>query len=289
MNQRSRLLTFVQTAALTALLGLVGPLSPAAAYQPPGPLPGEGVIPGDRVEAAAAGEARLLPPGVLRTVVPEVRPDETYSRHDIFELLAVDEGFDWARDVRFSHPVWCLEFSYKAVRFIDVDVAAVDGGIDRKRVWYLVYRVRNLGDEPVPFVPIFELESFDVGRIYPDRFIATALPAIEARERIGVTLHDTVAISGELPPSGEDDEGLWGVAMWTDVDPRTDTFAIRVQGLSNSYQWRDDPDGPDGPVRRFVRKVLQLNFWRPGDEFDDSEAAIRIGRPGELDYVWVYR
>ena len=54
-----------------------------------------------------------------------------------------------------------------------------------------------------------------------------------------------------------------------------------------------------GAGRSFVRKTLQLNFWRPGDELLQDEREIRYGVPvGKADlygvddgvaYRWVYR
>ena len=61
-----------------------------------------------------------------------------------------------------------------------------------------------------------------------------------------------------------------------------------------------NPKGdPPGTGRKFTRKTLQLNFWRPGDELDQSEREIRFGvAPGRAEfydspegvaYRWVYR
>jgi len=45
----------------------------------------------------------------------------------------------------FQHEVWCLEFAYKPPRQIDIDVPVAGGRMQRTRIWYLVYRVRNIG------------------------------------------------------------------------------------------------------------------------------------------------
>ena len=108
-----------------------------------------------------------------------------------------------------------------------------------------------------------------------------------------------------LPPgTGREDNRVWGVATWTDVDPRIDFFSVYVGGLTNAYRW-EDPAGaykagdPPGTGRQFTRKTLQLNFWRPGDEHLQDEKEIRFGvarGKGELydvsegvAYRWVYR
>ena len=87
--------------------------------------------------------------------------------------------------------------------------------------------------------------------------------------------------------------GVWGVATWTDVDPRIDFFSVFVGGLTNAYRWEDTPgayrpgDFP-GKGREFVRKMLQLNFWRPGDELLQSEREFRYGVPlGQAEEVEV--
>ena len=91
---------------------------------------------------------------------------------------------------------------------------------------------------------------------------------------------------------------------WVDIDPRIDFFSIFVGGLTNAYQWTDPPGAyktgdPPATGREFKRKTLQLNFWRPGDEFGQDETAIRYGvARGKANlydvfegvaYRWVYR
>ena len=68
------------------------------------------------VPADKAATYRRLAPGVLETVDPMRALDESVSRHDIVELLAVDQGFDWAKDIPFRHDVWVLEFKFKPMR-----------------------------------------------------------------------------------------------------------------------------------------------------------------------------
>ena len=84
------------------------------------------------------------------------------------------------------------------------------------------------------------------------------------------------------------------MATWTDMDPSMDRFSIFVRGLSNAYQWVDQPGGfkpgdPPGSGRKLTQKTLQLNFWRPGDAVYEHEAEIRYGIPGDVDYRWLYQ
>ena len=288
---------------------------------------------------------RKLAPGVLTTIAPNFTPEETVSTHDLIEvranpalewkpeyLAATDTLFGLAADVKFRRDIWSLEFAFKPLRMIEVDVPFPSGGKQRKLVWYLVYSVRNTGQVlkpvegkggiftaelgkggPVRFIPQFVLESQDrfatgerSSKAYLDRVIPAAVAAISQRETPGHKLLNTVEMSEQpIPVSGDRiDRRVWGVATWTDIDPRIDFLSVYVGGLTNAYQWEDIPgefkpgDSP-GKGRHFARKTLQLNFWRPGDEVEQSERELRYGVPiGKADlygvrdgvaYQWVYR
>jgi len=97
------------------------------------------------------------PPGLI-VVPPNIDYESVVSRADLTELLAVLPDPDpelqgevqfrpdiWAADVRLVRDVWCLEFSFKKVRIIDVDIPNTSGHFDKKKVWYMVYKVKNLG------------------------------------------------------------------------------------------------------------------------------------------------
>lgn len=93
--------------------------------------------------AGGPGAYRQLAPGVLKTVDPARRLAETFSRHDVVELLAFDPKFDWARDEPFRHDIWTLEFKFKPVRMIWVDVPQPSGNMQKQLIWYMVYSVTN--------------------------------------------------------------------------------------------------------------------------------------------------
>jgi hypothetical protein len=99
---------------------------------------------------AEGQELRQPAPGVMTTIRPFINYSETFQWSDIPEIVAEAEGeddqsFDWARNVYFSKEVWCLQFSFKPVRFIPVDFPNDEGKMDRKTVWYMVYSVTNTG------------------------------------------------------------------------------------------------------------------------------------------------
>ena len=98
-----------------------------------------------------AGNAPKEPaPGVMTTIRPFINYSETFQWSDIPEIAGAAEGeadhsFDWARNIYFSKEIWCLQFSFKPVRFMEVDFPNNQGKLDRKTVWYMVYSVTNTG------------------------------------------------------------------------------------------------------------------------------------------------
>jgi hypothetical protein len=103
---------------------------------------------------------RKLAPGVLQSVEPARQVEESFSRHDLTELLASerpDVKFDWAREVAFRHDVWTLQFEFKPVRMLQVDIPQPNGSMKRKLIWYMVYSVTNKGVEE----KIVEVKSLD--------------------------------------------------------------------------------------------------------------------------------
>jgi hypothetical protein len=257
---------------------------------------------------ALAAAPRDFAPGVVTTIPPDFEPAESVSTHDLVEIRAnPDAKWDpelmtvsrtlhgMSEGVKFRRDISCLEFSFKPLRLIEVDTAGADGRMERKLVWYMVYSVRNTGQVMRP-----------IEKSYLDRVIPAALRAIQAREARGRKLLDSTQMAEQVlePGDGRTDNRVWGVAMWTDVDPRIDFFSVFVSGLTNAYRWEDPAgayaagDAP-GKGRTFSRKTLKLNFWRPGDEHLQDEKEIRFGvarGKGDLydvsegvAYHWVYR
>lgn len=274
------------------------------------------------------GQFRAVAPGVEVTIAPDRQEEETFSTHDIIEIVQGIPGLEWkpklsaetrtlkqmATDTVFRRTVWCLEFTFKPVRMIWVDVPQASGKMQRKLIWYMVYHVRNTGghlkpvaqadgtyelekvNQDVRFFPHLVLESLEYKKAYLDRIIPVAIPAIQEKEDPNRKLYNTVEISSKLLGHSTDlvDKSAWGVATWEDVDPRIDFFSVYVQGLTNAYRWVDAPGGfkagdPPTTGRHLLQKTLMLNFWRPGDEFLEDRRTIRYGIPGKVDYSWVYR
>ena len=234
---------------------------------------------------------------------------------------------EMAKQVVLRREIHCLEFAFKPLRHMYVDVPVASGRTQRKLVWYMVYRVRYQGGDLRPaadeiggsklyqrmesvsydsrrFFPLVYLKDQISGKEYLDRIIPKAKPLIAAREQITAPLYNSVEISRKPIPLSADEQapGVWGVLTWVDVDPNIDFLSLYISGLTNAFE--QDGEGNDAPYRR---KVLQLNFFRPGDAMAQTEDLIRFGVPAysdadeqsyilgkynmleSLDYRWTYR
>jgi hypothetical protein len=208
-----------------------------------------------------------------------------------------------------------------------IDVPQPNGKMQRKLIYYMVYRVRYRGGDLRPaadkvagvpiytrveeihynsrrFFPLMVLGDNVTGKEYTDRILPAAKEKIAIREQITAPLYNSVEISRVAIPFTTDSEapGVWGVATWEDVDPNLDFISIDVFGLTNAFE--QDGEGPNAPYRR---KALQLNFYRPGDTMNQTADLIRFGVPAfenaeeqtyilkkygldeRLDYLWVFR
>jgi len=295
--------------------------------------------------------ARELAPGVLNIVAPDQNAEDTAVGPMELDFVAQNPEIAWSapdfqngspnfaspsetlvemgREVTLRHPIWALEFSFKPMRTIELDVPQKSGVLQRKLVWYLVYRLRYVGGDLLPetfddqagtgvpkppkevvfssvrFLPRFTLINTQTKTEQDSRIITSAVSAIAKRERIGKPLLDTFQIARReiLPTLGDEDRSVWGVALWTDIDPRTDFFIVQIKGLTNAYKMKLDGAGN----KSFQRKTLQIHFWRPGDTIAQAEDRIRLGVPAfidnssqshilkqfglekRLDYQWIYR
>ncbi|WP_425617070.1 hypothetical protein NA78x_000739 [Anatilimnocola sp. NA78] len=241
-------------------------------------------------------QTRRLAPGVVTTIPSTPNEVEMFSGpRPLAEIPIAIPGLDYkpnlspktdtvfeqAKASTLRRTIWNLEFAFKPMRMIEVDMPQANGKMQRKLVWYMVYRIRNLGGhwkpiakeedfrgtkhityskeltnivtifdketEDLRFFPHFVLESVEFNKQYLDRVIPAAMPVIKAREFPGDTkikLHDSQSIM-EVPigvSKPDADKAVWGVVTWEDVDPRIDYFSVYVQGLTNAYRY-EDPAG----------------------------------------------
>ena len=289
-------------------------------------------------------------PGVVTVIPPAPDPKETFDGPLTMKtFLEAHPELEWggtnfpenaphfdprsrtlvemAKQVVLRREIYCLEFSFKPLRHMQIDLPTPDGRTQRKLVWYMVYRVRYRGGDlrPVPdeiggkpvyqrieaigyqsrrFFPLFMMRDHVKGNEYLDRILPTAKENIALREQITTPLYNSVEISRIKIPRSSDENapGVWGLATWVDVDPNIDFLSLYVSGLTNAFQ--QDGEGDDAPYRR---KVLQLNFFRPGDTMAQTDDRIRFGVPSyedkdeqkyvlgrynlteRLDYRWDFR
>ena len=278
--------------------------------------------------SSGIGPFRNVVPGVEVTISPDRQEEETVTSREVIEIMRGIPGLDWkpkyepqtqtlrdmAKQTVFRREIWCLEFTFKPVRMLWVDVPQTSGKMQRKLIWYMIYHVKNTGgnlkpvkdsdgnytittsDRDVRFFPQFVLESTEYQKAYLDRIIPVAIAAIQRKEDPNRKLLNSVEMGTRPIPLSSElvDRSVWGVATWEEVDPRVDFFSVFVQGLTNAYHWVDAPEAfkpgdPPGKGRMLTQKTLMLNFWRPGDEYVEDRRIIRYGIPGQVDYRWVYR
>ncbi len=215
-----------------------------------------------------------------------------------------------AKQVQFARTLWQLEFAFKPMRMIDVDLPQPSGKMQRKRLWYMVYRVTNRGNylvadpkpqdagisyepkisnelppksPPIRFIPHFVIKANEQGKEYLDRDIPAAQKYIEKRETRGggTKLYSSTEISAiDLPISTPDeDRSVWGYVTWEDVDPKIDAFSVLVSGLTNAYRItaKATESTEIGASRKLSPRILQVNFWRPSDAKGGDESEFRVG------------
>lgn len=200
--------------------------------------------------------------------------------------------------------LWVMEAVFKPMRMVRMDLTdPLTGKKEKTLVWYLVYKCvlrpierPNSTTEFTPenaevtppgpplFVPEITLITNDNGqqKIYPNQILPEAELIINQRERR--QFKNAVDIIGELPPEtpadSKEENAIYGVCLWTGIDPGTDYFTVLFSGLTNGYK---NVEGPDGKTVT-LRKTLVQQYWRPGDEFGQQEQEFRPkGKP-----YWVY-
>lgn len=265
---------------------------------------------------ALAQSERKLAADALNIIRPSVEFGETFQGPVDLPLVVQHPELRWqpntapesdtllemSKKVVFRGPVHCLEFAFKPVRMIQVDVAT-STGTEKKVVWYLLYRVTYRGNDYIPtietdkfdnavygkpavgavksvrFLPNFILESKGLkSALNPgkeqrllDQVIPNAIARIAQEERVTPPLYDSLAMQQQRLEVGQ---SLWGVATWIDVDPNIDFFTVEVQGLTNAQRIE-----LQGDKLEYSHKSLVLNFFRPGDTVDVMADKIQYGVP----------
>ncbi|MDG1874632.1 MAG: hypothetical protein P8J27_12025 [Mariniblastus sp.] len=149
-------------------------------------------------------------------------------------------------------------------------------------------RDQPLAAKSKSFLPRFTLEGWVVSNAdaatenqkyrkvaYRDTINPAVLAQIQLSEDKNQRLLDSHQMSKAKIPQARNasDPGIWGVAIWEDVDPRIDYVSVYVKGLTNAFRLNQDSNG------KSKLKTLQLNFWRPGDAVGQDEDWVDFGIP----------
>ena len=261
---------------------------------------------------------RRLAAGVLKVVPSALNARDTFSLPTTMPELVAKPYQPKLRSIKetlhglsqrvvFFRDVWEYEFAFTGLRQANLG----HNGSTSQTVWYMVYRVRNLGKslsfEDVKknpefdhltkdlrknqstaeqnFLPRLTLEGWvfdDLDRqyskvAYSDEINPAFAREIQEREDPRIPLFDAVQLStASIQPAAADgaNSGLWGVAIWTGVNPKLDFVSVFVEGFTNAY--RIERNGDEINLKR---KNIQLNFWRRGDAVDEVTDQIDFGIP----------
>ena len=242
--------------------------------------------------------------------LPMVMPDLNATKFDPKTIAQKKTLFGQSRSVvMFRNNVWQYEFSFTGLRQAKLRIPTGNGKAATRNYWYMVYRIRDTGQtmtisdvkqnpkfdhitkevdfdksidsQAKKFLPRFTLEGWvPVNKgyqkvSYRDTISPIALEQIRQKEDPNQVLFDSHQMSQAKIPAAKNatDRGIWGVAIWENVDPRIDFVSVFVQGLTNAFRLSDPVSAPS------KLKTLQLNFWRPGDSVDETSDFVKFGIP----------
>ncbi len=274
----------------------------------------------------AAAQPKPIAPGVLKVIQPRIDARDSYSLPLPLEGLESEQYspnyapvletlHGQTKHVIFYRDVWQYEFGFLGLRHARLNLRGADGNFRDETVWYMVYRIRDTGNNisyeevredqrfehvkqelkrnrddyeiTTKFIPQFYLNGWvrpggtqqqPYQRVsYRDQIDPEALRQIRQIEDRNRYLLDKVEMMKAKVPRVKSaaDDGIWGVAIWRNVDPRIDYVSVNVSGLTNAYRIESAADGS----RTTKYRNLQLNFWRPGDRVRQWEDKIGFGIP----------
>ncbi len=221
------------------------------------------------------------------------------------------------RNIVLYRDVWQYEFGFTGLRQAKFTQKDAQGKLKTLNIWYMIYRIRNVGKsltyEKVKedprfehikhelkkdtakegaefernFRPRFTLEGLVVEDnnyervVYRDKIRPALLRQIQIAEDPNQPLLDTLQMSkAEFPlAKNSEDGGVWGIAIWDNVDPRVDYVSVFISGLTNSYRIQGNVDSTTALGQRTKKRTLQLNFWRPGDQVNQDQDKVVYGIP----------
>ncbi len=272
---------------------------------------------GNKPRELAPGVLNVIPLAVdtadsqtLRMPLPDLDAKQ-YTPHTFSSAKTL---YGSTRDVVLFRDVWQYEFAFVGgLRQIELDIPLADGKVAKKNVWYLVYRVRNIGKTvsydkitdqlagtdrheivydrseldpstlPGRFFPVFTLvgwvhedpQSGNYERVeYQDSVLPTAVRQIQLEEDERRHLLDSVEMARTQLPLAE---GKSDGGVWgvaTWINVDPRINYVSLRVQGLTNAYRI-VNNVDGS-KSFRFRELQLNFFRPGDI--RHEALDRISR-----------
>ena len=272
-------------------------------------------------------------PGVLNVIKPEIDgrdvaslpmplpgiSDEYINQADQIQWNYIDDTETLrgqTRSVIFHRDVWQHEFSFLPLRQLNVTARNLSGEIRDRNIWYMVFRIRNVGanvsheviEDPkygtIDYEPRTNVEKLDPITL-PDRFFGSFKLSGWVQDP-DTGMYRELTYSDKVSPKiaklirDEEDPG----------QPLLDKVQL-AQSILERYPESSDQGGTWGVVMwynvdpaldfvslkiqgltnayrmevnpdksiEFRNKTLQLNFWRPGDGVDQARDEIVYGIP----------
>jgi len=281
----------------------------------------------------SAQAQKSFAPGVLKVIKPVINGRDAHSLPMALPGISQDyidqaEKTQWhtvddtetlrgqTRSIIFHRDIWQHEFSFLPLRQLNVTASNLSGEVRERNIWYLVFRVRNVGanvsheriEDPkygtIDYEPQQNVEKLDPITL-SDRFFGSFqlsgwVQDAETGEYREITYSDRVSPQINKIVRAEEDPG----------QPLLDKIQL-AQSILERYPESSDEGGTWGvalwynvnPALDFVslkisgltnayrmeinpdqsitfeNKKLQLNFYRPGDGIDQADDKIVYGIP----------
>lgn len=183
---------------------------------------------------------------------------------------------------------WQLDIEFHDLERISV---VLPGDKNPTAFWHVLYTVTNNTGKDIDFYPTFDLVTSTLQVIPAGEGVSPSVyDVLKGRySKLHPFFRDPIRISGRLL-QGED-HARTSVAVFRDFDPKADSVAVYIGGLSGEFARAPnpmfDPKKPESPDnQRFfpLRKTLAISYDIPGDEVTRA-AATPIRRLRE----WIMR
>ncbi len=259
--------------------------------------------------ALSVGQETAVPrlgPATDVIIAPDIDYNSVVDRADMVETLASlpevdaklagDVRFDpkaWAENVRFSRDVWCLQFRFKPVRILYIDIPNKEGSFDKKAVWYLVYSVKNLGPSEFKTVTgerTVETEtterSFDTTSFELTHRGSSLGTEVEEEKQLPI-IGDTTAVSnvGDIPIAGSTIEPLVEAGKKRTTEEQTRDTPLSLRNLHGNPIPRPGKDEPILFEPQFLLATDSLIVDSKTENAPGSGRMLTYTERGKISYV----